>query len=113
MIRRRSMREGLPQGRSTAATRRSWQPFSAAGPGARGAMRSGGTMKFSLDAVGYGGDFTDGAHLPLEDVFRKAAEIGYDAACIYAPRPLGFPIDPRQDRIKRLKGLAREPDPER
>jgi sugar phosphate isomerase/epimerase len=67
-------------------------------------------MKFSLDAVGYGGYFTDGAHLPLEDVFRKAAEIGYDAACIYAHRPLAFPMDLGQDRRKRLKDLAGELD---
>lgn len=67
-------------------------------------------MKFSLDTIGYGGYFTDGAHLSLEDAFRKAARFGYDAACIYAHRPLGFPIDLSLDRRKKLKDLARELD---
>ena len=67
-------------------------------------------MRFSLDAVGYGGYFTDGAHLPLEDVFRKAAGLGYDAVCIYAHRPLAFPMDLGQDRRKRLKDFAAELD---
>lgn len=67
-------------------------------------------MKFSLDTVGYGGYFTDGAHLPLEDAFRKAAEFGYDAACIYAHRPLGFPMDLSADRRRRLLDLAAELD---
>jgi len=67
-------------------------------------------MKFSLDTIGYGGYFTDGECLPLEDAFRKAAEFGYDAACIYAHRPLGFPMDLDQDRRKRLKDLAAELD---
>ncbi len=67
-------------------------------------------MKFSLDTVGYGGYFTDGEHLPLEDAFRRAARFGYDAACIYAHRPLGFPMDLSPDRRKKLKDLARELD---
>jgi sugar phosphate isomerase/epimerase len=67
-------------------------------------------MKFSLDTVGYGGYFTDGAHLSLEDAFQRAAQFGYDAACIYAHRPLGFPMDLSADRRKRLKELAQEFD---
>ncbi len=67
-------------------------------------------MKFSLDTVGYGGYFTDGEHIPLEEAFRRAASFGYDAACIYAHRPIGFPMDIDQDRRERLKDLAGELD---
>jgi len=67
-------------------------------------------MKFSLDTVGYGGYFTDNEHLPLEDAMRRAASFGYDAVCIYAHRPIGFPMDIDQDRRMRLKSLASELD---
>ena len=67
-------------------------------------------MKFSLDTIGYGGYFTDGESLPLEDAIRKAGEFGYDAACIYAHRPLGFPMDLDRDRRKRIKDLYAELD---
>jgi sugar phosphate isomerase/epimerase len=67
-------------------------------------------MKFSLDTVGYGGYFTDNQHLPLEDAMRRAANFGYDAVCIYAHRPIGFPLDLDQNRRKKLKDLAAELD---
>ena len=51
-------------------------------------------MKLSLDSIGYGGYFTaPGESLPLGETFKKAAAFGYDAVCIYAHRPLGFPLD--------------------
>lgn len=67
-------------------------------------------MKFSLDTVGYGGYFTEGEHLSLEDAFRRASEFGYDAACIFAHRPLGFPMDIDDERRRALKDLAGELD---
>jgi sugar phosphate isomerase/epimerase len=67
-------------------------------------------MKFSLDTVGYGGYFTDGEHTSLEDAMRRASRFGYDAVCIYAHRPIGFPMDIDADRRRRLKDLARELD---
>jgi sugar phosphate isomerase/epimerase len=68
-------------------------------------------MKLSLDTIGYGGYFTaPGEQLPLEDALRRAARFGYDAACIYAHRPLGFPLDLDADRRKRLKALYGELD---
>lgn len=67
-------------------------------------------MKFSLDTVGYGGYFTEGEHLSLEDAFRRASEFGYDAACIFAHRPLGFPMDLDDERRRALKDLAGELD---
>jgi len=67
-------------------------------------------MKFSMDTIGYGGYFTDGQHLPLEDAVRKAAEFGYDAACLYAHRPLAFPMDLDADRRSGIKALAGELD---
>jgi sugar phosphate isomerase/epimerase len=59
--------------------------------------------------VGYGGYFTD-EHVPLEEAFRRAARLGYDAACIYAHRPIGFPLDIDPERRRRLRGLAGELD---
>jgi sugar phosphate isomerase/epimerase len=68
-------------------------------------------MKLSLDTIGYGGYFTaPGEQLALEDAVRRAAQFGYDAACIYAHRPLGFPLDLDRDRRKRLKDLYDELD---
>ncbi len=64
-------------------------------------------MRLSLDSVGYGGYFTaPGEKLSLEDAFKRAAKFGYDAVCIYAHRPLGFPLDLNRDRRKKLKDLA-------
>lgn len=68
-------------------------------------------MKLSLDTVGYGGYFTaKGEKLPLEEGFKRAAKFGFDAVCIYAHRPLGFPMDLHLDRRKKLKELAAELD---
>lgn len=68
-------------------------------------------MKLSIDVIGYGGYFTkDYAKLPLEDAIRRAALFGYDAACIFAHRPLGFPLDIDADRRKRLVDLYAELD---
>jgi sugar phosphate isomerase/epimerase len=68
-------------------------------------------MKLSLDTIGYGGYFTaPGEGLSLENAIRRAAQFGYDAACIYAHRPLGFPLDLDRDRRKRIKDLYRELD---
>jgi sugar phosphate isomerase/epimerase len=68
-------------------------------------------MKLSLDSVGYGGYFTrQGESATLEEAMRRAARFGYDAVCIYAHRPIGFPIDIGCDRRKALKDLARQLD---
>jgi len=68
-------------------------------------------MKLSLDVIGYGGYFTaPGEKISLEDAVKRAAMFGYDAACIYAHRPLGFPLDLDSNRRKRLVDLYRELD---
>jgi sugar phosphate isomerase/epimerase len=68
-------------------------------------------MRLSLDTVGYGGYFTaPGESLPLEDAFKRGAKFGFDAVCIYAHRPLGFPMDLDKDRRKRLVELAQSLD---
>ncbi len=68
-------------------------------------------MRLSLDTIGYGGYFTTpDAQLSLEDSVRKAAQCGYDAACIFAHRPLGFPMDLNADRRKKLVDLYQELD---
>jgi sugar phosphate isomerase/epimerase len=66
-------------------------------------------MKLSLDSIGYGGYFTaPGEQTTLEDAMRRAAGFGYDAVCIYAHRPIGFPLDLDAERRKALKNLAQE-----
>lgn len=68
-------------------------------------------MKLSLDVIGYGGYFTENHdRLSLEDAVRRAAKYGYDAACIMAHRPLGFPMDLDKDRRKKLVDLYKELD---
>jgi sugar phosphate isomerase/epimerase len=60
-------------------------------------------MRLSLDTIGYGGYFTKNhERLSLEDSVRRAAQYGYDGACIFAHRPLGFPFaqDSRGERWK-------------
>lgn len=68
-------------------------------------------MKLSLDVIGYGGYFTaPGEKLTLEEAIRRAAAFGYDAVCIYAHRPLGFPIDLNSERRKKIVDLYKELD---
>ena len=68
-------------------------------------------MKLSLDSIGYGGYFTaPGEQAPLEEAMRRAAKFGYDAVCIYAHRPIGFPMDLSADRRKSLQELAAQLD---
>lgn len=68
-------------------------------------------MKLSLDVIGYGGYFTkDNDQLSLEDAIRRAARFGYDAACIFAHRPLGFPMDLDKNRRQKLVDLYNELD---
>lgn len=68
-------------------------------------------MKLSLDSIGYGGYFTRGREsTSLEEAMRRAARFGYDALCIYAHRPIGFPADIGAGRRKALLDLAKEID---
>lgn len=68
-------------------------------------------MKLSLDTIGYGGYFTaKGESLSLEDSIRRAGQFGYDAFCVYAHRPLGFPMDLDEKRRETIKELAAELD---
>lgn len=68
----------------------------------------GAKIKLSLDIVGYGGYFTDGENISIEEAMRRAAGFGYDAVCLYAHRPIAFPMDIGTDRRKRIKDLAQE-----
>lgn len=66
-------------------------------------------MKLSLDTIGYGGYFTArGEQVGLEEAMRRAARMGYDAVCVFAHRPIGFPADFSVDRRRRVRALARE-----
>jgi sugar phosphate isomerase/epimerase len=68
-------------------------------------------MKLSMDVIGYGGYFTaPGEKLSLEEAIKRAARFGYDAACIYAHRPLGFPMDLTSERRKKIVNLYKELD---
>lgn len=72
-------------------------------------MKERTRMKLSLDSIGYGGYFTaPHESASLEEAMRRAAKFGYDAVCVYAHRPIGFPMDIGADRRKRLKDLALE-----
>lgn len=66
-------------------------------------------MKLSLDSIGYGGYFTaPGEQATLEEAMRRAARFGYDAVCVYAHRPIGFPMDLDDNRRKKVRDLAAE-----
>ncbi|MBN2316711.1 MAG: TIM barrel protein, partial [Sedimentisphaerales bacterium] len=66
-------------------------------------------MKLSLDSIGYGGYFTaPGEQADLEEAMKRAAMFGYDAVCIYAHRPIGFPMDIDEGRRRKLVDLAGE-----
>lgn len=68
-------------------------------------------MKLSLDSIGYGGYFTaPGERATLEESMRRAARFGYDAVCVYAHRPIGFPMDIDTGRRAVLRDLAAELD---
>ncbi len=67
-------------------------------------------MKLSLDSIGYAGYFTDDESIPLEEAMERASKFRYDAVCIYAHRPMGFPMDIDQDRRKKLKDHAEKLD---
>jgi len=68
-------------------------------------------MRFSMDVIGYGGYFTQpGELLSLEESIKRAANFGYDAACIYAHRPLGFPMDLDSERRKKIVDLYQDLD---
>jgi sugar phosphate isomerase/epimerase len=68
-------------------------------------------VKLSLDSIGYGGYFTaPGETASLEEAMLRAAAFGYDAVCVYAHRPIGFPMDIDGARRKRLRDLAAELD---
>jgi sugar phosphate isomerase/epimerase len=69
-------------------------------------------MRLSLDCVGYGGYFTDGETITAETALKRAAKFGYDAMCIYAHRPIGFPMDFDEKRRQRLKAQAARLDME-
>ena len=60
-------------------------------------------MKLSLDIVGYAGYFTNGENISIEEAMKRAAGFGYDAVCIYAHRPIAFPMDISADRRKKIK----------
>jgi sugar phosphate isomerase/epimerase len=69
-------------------------------------------MKLSLDSIGYAGYFTDGEHVSAEEALERAARFGYDAMCVYAHRPIGFPMDFDERRRKVLKDKAQKLDME-
>ena len=62
-------------------------------------------MKTALYTVTYSGMFYKGAALPLEEIFPRAAEMGFEGIEIGAKRPVASPLDltqPRRTAIRRL-----------
>lgn len=65
-------------------------------------------IRFSLDTVGYTGNFYKGESLLLEDCIRKAKEFGYDGVELCARYPHFTPYYWDTERAKRLRGLAED-----
>src|SRR5262245_27039476 len=65
-------------------------------------------FSFSLDSIGYTGNFYKGEAAPLEDCVRSAKEFGYDGVELCARPPHFVPYAWDRERAKKLKGLAED-----
>jgi len=63
-------------------------------------------MKLALHSVSYAGVWAGQARLPLDDVVRKAALLGYDGVEFVAKRPHLSPLDYRAPDLERLRELC-------
>ncbi len=63
-------------------------------------------MKIALYTVTYSGVFYDGEHLPLKEIFPRAADLGYDGIEIGAKRPVACPLDLDASARKEIKALG-------
>jgi len=56
--------------------------------------------------VTYNGQFYKGLPLPLEEIFARAADMGFDAVEIGAKRPVASPLDLTSDRRRTIRQLS-------
>lgn len=63
-------------------------------------------MKTALYTVTYNGQFYKGLPLSLEEIFARAADMGFDAIEIGAKRPVASPLDLDADRRRAIRGLS-------
>lgn len=63
-------------------------------------------MKTALYTVTYNGQFYEGRPLTLEEIFERAATMGFDAVELGAKRPVASPLDLDQDRRKAVRALS-------
>lgn len=63
-------------------------------------------MKTALYTVTYNGGFYRGAALTLEEIFLRAADIGYDGVEIGAKRPIASPMDLDSGRRRAVRRMS-------
>lgn len=63
-------------------------------------------MKPALYTVTYNGQFYKGAPLSLEEIFKRAADMGFEGIEIGAKRPIGSPIDLDASRRAQIRQLS-------
>ncbi len=61
-------------------------------------------MRIAIHSVSYGGVWPGQVTLPIEQVIRKAGELGFDGILLMAKRPHGSILDLGQKRIAELRG---------
>jgi sugar phosphate isomerase/epimerase len=66
------------------------------------------SWKISLDTVSYPAYFYDGPPVSLEDALLNAKKWGFDGIDVFPHRPVGFPLDLKKDRRKKLRDMAGE-----
>lgn len=63
-------------------------------------------MKTALYTVTYNGQFYKGRALTLEEIFARAADMGFDAVEVGAKRPVASPLDLDQERRSAIRALS-------
>jgi sugar phosphate isomerase/epimerase len=63
-------------------------------------------IKTALYTVTYSGAFYKGGHLPLEEIFPRIADMGFEGIEIGAKRPVASPMDLDDARRKAIRRLA-------
>jgi sugar phosphate isomerase/epimerase len=63
-------------------------------------------VKTALYTVTYNGQFYKGPPLSFEEIFARAADMGFDAVEIGAKRPIASPLDLAADRRRAIRQLA-------
>lgn len=65
-------------------------------------------MRTALYTVTYNGGFYKGGALPLEEIFPRAAEMGFEGIEIGAKRPVASPLDLDDERRRKVRQLSEQ-----